>query len=155
VLDDLAWSGPFHFHNWPTDEVPPVAAGVYAIWDDDLLVYVGMSGRGRTRQDLEDAQGGGRRVGLWTRLNSHASGRRSGDQFCVYVADHLVLPMLTAGQVEGIASGKIRLDDLTRSRVRDHMSFRFLITPDGESAAALERELRAGALGTKPSLNPA
>jgi len=29
--------------------------------------------------------------GIYTRLQSHASGRRNGDQFCVYVADRLVL----------------------------------------------------------------
>jgi hypothetical protein len=155
MIDQSDMVGPFHFRDWPVDEVPAVAAGVYAIWDDVRLVYVGMSGRGRSRQELANAESSGRKVGLWTRLNSHASGRRSGDQFCVYVADRLVLPTLTAAQIDSIAAGEIRMDDLVRAIVRDHMSFRFAITTDGESASALERELREGALGTKPFLNPA
>ena len=32
---------------------------------------------------------------LWTRLGSHASGRRSGDQFNVYICDRFVVPALT------------------------------------------------------------
>jgi hypothetical protein len=147
--------GPFRFGDWPVSQVPKVAAGVYAIWDDDRLVYVGMSGRGLMRQDLTDAQGSGRKVGLWTRLNSHASGRRSGDQFCVYVADRLVLATLTAPQVDLIAAGQLRLDDLVRSRIRDNMTFRFVVTPDGKSATQREQELRGGALGEPPLLNPA
>ncbi len=148
-------TGPFPFRDWPVRQVPPVAAGVYAIWDDDRLIYVGMSGRGRSREELADAEGSGRRVGLWTRLNSHASGRRSGDQFCVYVADRLVLGSLAPSEIGLIAAGDLRLDDLIRARVRDHMSFSFAITADGQSATQLEQELRRGALGSPPLLNPA
>jgi hypothetical protein len=42
----------------------------------------------------QDRVGAGGRVvakGLWTRLNAHASGRRSGDQFCVYIGDRQVV----------------------------------------------------------------
>ena len=152
---DVEWHGPFRFAAWPVAQVPAVAAGVYTIWDNDTLVYVGMSGRGRTADQLSEEKTTGRRVGLWTRLNSHASGRRSGDQFCVYVADRLVLPMLTAGDIELIAAGALRLDDLVRTHIRERMSFRFTVTPDGGSATALESKLRSGALGATPYLNPA
>jgi hypothetical protein len=87
-------TGPLHrFRDWPNDLVPKRAAGVYTVWESDRLLYVGMSGRAMTAEDLEVSEGG--RVvakGLWTRLNSHASGRRSGDQFCVYVGDRFVVP---------------------------------------------------------------
>ena len=47
--------GPAHaFSDWPVDAVPDVAAGVYSIWDQDQLVYVGMSGRGATTQLLNE-----------------------------------------------------------------------------------------------------
>jgi len=151
---DVEWHGPFRFAAWPVAEVPAAAAGVYTIWDNDTLVYVGMSGRGRTADQLSEEKTTGRRVGLWTRLNSHASGRRSGDQFCVYVADRLVLPMLTAGDIELIAAGALRLDDLVRAHIRERMSFRFTETVDGESAMHLETRLRSGDLGAKPLLNP-
>ena len=36
--------------------------------------------------------------GLWTRLNSHAIGRSSGDQFCVYACDRFVVPHLSDHQ---------------------------------------------------------
>jgi hypothetical protein len=82
-------AGPLHrFQDWPNDQVPKRAAGVYSVWEGDRLLYVGMSGRAMTAEDLEVSPNG--RVGakgLWTRLNAHASGRRSGDQFCVYVCD--------------------------------------------------------------------
>jgi hypothetical protein len=36
----------------------------------------------------------------------HASGRRSGDRFCVYVADRLVLPTLSQEDITAIGSGR-------------------------------------------------
>jgi hypothetical protein len=51
----------------------------------------GMSGRGIAADTVRRNTP----QGLYTRLQSHASGRRSGDQFCVYVADGLVLPSLS------------------------------------------------------------
>src|SRR5215471_5620178 len=48
--------------------------------------------------------------GLYTRLHSHASGRRSGDQFCVYVADRLVLPSLSQEEIASIASARHQMD---------------------------------------------
>ena len=76
-------TGPFYlFKDWPVAEVPRVGSAVYTIWDvDGPLVYVGMSGR--------SAKATGN--GPWGRLNSHASGRSSGDQFCIYVCDRLIL----------------------------------------------------------------
>jgi hypothetical protein len=40
---------------------------------------------------------------------------RSGDQFCVYVADRLVLPTLAPKEVRRVATGELQLD----ARVRD------------------------------------
>jgi hypothetical protein len=48
--------------------------------------------------------------GLHTRLHSHFSGRRSGDQLCVYVADRLVLENLTANDIENISGGRHQMD---------------------------------------------
>ena len=35
----------FPFADWPNPDVPVVAAGVYAVWNDHELIYCGMSGR--------------------------------------------------------------------------------------------------------------
>ena len=77
-------NGEIHrFADWPIGPIPKTP-GIYTIWLGDDLLYVGIAGRG----------GSGRNsMGLWGRLNSHASGRRSGDQFCIYVCDRLVLPL--------------------------------------------------------------
>jgi hypothetical protein len=138
--------GPAHrFSDFTTlgDVIPRAGAGVYTIWDDaGGLVYVGIAGR--------NPEG----TGLASRLRSHASGRRSGDQFCVYVADHYVLPDLTRLQIEGIRDSEISMDGLVRACIDERFAFRF-ISVDGYSAAmAIETEIKNGALGKPPKLNP-
>ena len=148
--------GPEHaFANWPVNAVPAVAAGVYTIWDHDRLIYVGMSGRGATQRILDEKRRESASFGLFNRLASHASGRRSGDQFCVYVADYLVLPQLTAEQVTAISSRELPFDNLIREYIHDHLTFRFMETRRGDEALGIEAEIKSGSLGQKPSLNPA
>jgi len=97
-----------------------------------------------------------RRRGLWTRLNSHASGRRSGDQFCVYVCDRLVVPDLTTEELEALRDGELSLDARTKGYVRDNLAYRFVVVPDSATAFAIERLVQSGALveAGKPILNP-
>jgi hypothetical protein len=100
-------SGPIRwFSDWPAGDVPRSGAVVYTIWNrEGSFIYVGMSGRSFTGGS--DGTGG---AGPWGRLNSHAAGRRSGDQFCVYVADRLVLPTLHK-RIAEIADGSLSLDE--------------------------------------------
>ena len=144
----------FSFKDWPVRALPDVAAGVYSIWDQDQLVYVGMSGRGATRGLLAAKQLEGKRFGLYTRLASHASGRRSGDQFCVYVADQLVLPRLSADQIDAIGRRELRFDNLVKEYIHDNLEFGFVEADDGEMARESENMGRSGVLGQKPLLNP-
>ena len=150
-------AGPLHrFQDWPNYQVPKRAAGVYTVWDGDQLLYVGMSGRAMTAEDFEVSPNG--RVvtkGLWTRLNAHASGRRSGDQFCVYVCDRFVVPALSPSQQQQLAAGGLSLDGLTRTFVHDRLAYRFVVTADGAEAARLEAAVRRGVLSVgRPYLNP-
>jgi hypothetical protein len=150
-------TGPLHrFQEWPNQQVPKRAAGVYTVWEGDRLLYVGMSGRAMTAEDLEVIDGGRIKAkGLWTRLNTHASGRRSGDQFCVYVGDRFVIPGLTPSQQYQLAAGTLSLDTLIRVFVHERLSYRFVICADGAQALKLEREVRRGSLSAgKPYLNP-
>ena len=108
------FSTKFYFRDWPNASIPDVAAGVYAVWrDTGELVYVGMSGRG-----METRATVGKRFGLWTRIASHASGRLSGDQFAVYVANRYVVPELKAAELALFASGRrtraMFVEDLNR-----------------------------------------
>src|SRR5215467_14312866 len=125
--------GPLHrFADWPNSIVPTFGAGVYTIWQNSILVYVGMSGRSigaeTTRSD--------RPLGLFTRLRSHADGRRSGDQFCVYVGDRLVLSSLSQAQIAEIAAGRVSLDRLIRTFIHDHLTYRFVVMDTGGQARA-------------------
>lgn len=148
-------SGPRHlFFDWPVAEVPEVAAGLYSIWKGDQFVYIGMSGRSATPEELERRRQIGKTFGLFNRLAAHASGRRSGDQFCVYVADVFVLPQLTTSEIESISKRQITFDSLVKKYIHAHLSFRFIETVDGVTALRLEAEIKAGSLGVKPLLNP-
>ncbi|GGS77112.1 hypothetical protein ACFFV7_07995 [Nonomuraea spiralis] len=154
---DVLQSGPaFKFSDWPSDQVPRRAAGVYTVWRRDEFIYVGMSGRGAQPEDLvTHPEQTKKALGLWTRLNSHASGRRSGDQFNVYICDRFIIPALTPEQQANIGQGHLSLDQITKSYVREHLSYRFLICQDGAQALAIERTIRAGSLSAgRPYLNP-
>jgi hypothetical protein len=96
-----------------------------------------MSGRGAQPQSFATHLGQpGKAMGLWTRLNSHASGRRSGDQFNIYICDRFIIPVLTPGQQHDIGDGRLLLDQLTRAYIHQHLSYRFQICPDGTTALA-------------------
>src|ERR1700746_911805 len=82
--------------------------------------------------------------GLYTRLDAHASGRRSGDQFCIYVADRLVLPELTPADIGSISEGRHRMDALVRTYIHKHLAYRFVMVRDGASAYAIERTIQKG-----------
>src|SRR5215469_12447805 len=109
-------TGPvFRFADWPNDQVPRRAAGVYTIWRQEEFIYVGMSGRGAKAEDFVAGQGQeGQAKGMWTRLASHASGRRSGDQFNVYICDRFVIPAMTPEKQQDIGQGTLLLDQMTK-----------------------------------------
>ena len=112
LLKELESGPSYRFAEYPTltHVIPGSGAGVYSIWDEArALIYVGVAGRNPAGR------------GLASRLRSHASGRRSGDQFCVYVADHYVMPDLDRAQVEAIRDGRVSMDGLVRERI--HAAF--------------------------------
>jgi hypothetical protein len=146
VVDQLE-HGPLHrFAEYASlaDVIPSGGAGVYTIWDDaGGLVYAGVAGRNPTGK------------GLSSRLRSHASGRRSGDQFCVYVADHYVLPELTREQIEAIRDSQLSMDTLVREKIHAAFAFRFIGVEDYRSALRIESIIKSGRLSAgRPRLNP-
>jgi hypothetical protein len=148
--------GPCHrFSNWPNPAVPKVAAGVYTVWEQGQLIYVGMSGRGLLAEDIDAPDAPTKAKGLWTRLDSHASGRRSGDQFCVYVCDRFVVPRLSPEEQAQVGDGVLSLDALTRRHIHAHFDYRYVTVTSGGEALALERDVQRGGLDVgKPLLNP-
>ena len=132
--------------------VPTFGAGVYTVWhNDSRFIYVGMSGRGITADTVRRNTP----QGIYTRLQSHASGRRSGDQFCVYVADRLVLPTLSQEDIGAIVAGRHQMDAFVRRYIHENLSYRFVMVPDAATAFAVEATLQSGQwMHGRPLLNP-
>ena len=136
---------PVSFAEDPAKHVPNKGSIIYSVWDGkDNFLYIGISGLQRSLD---------KRSPLF-RMVSHASGRRSGDQFCVYIHDFFVVPSLIN---EGTYTPKKgALDRLTRDYIRKNLSYRFLSFQTANSdkiVRDLEEKIRRGELGIKPMLN--
>ena len=124
--------------------------GIYTIWRGTEFLYVGIAGRG-----LDLNADHKRKRGLLDRLDSHRAGRRSGDQFAVYVCDRLVLATLSPEQMKCISAGELSLDALTRVYIHQHLSYRFTTTNAYAEAQAVEITLAKGVTSVgAPLLNP-
>jgi hypothetical protein len=152
LVTDLGGGAAYSFATWPNSAVPTFGAGVYTVWHQDgRFIYVGMSGRGMTANTVRRNTP----QGMYTRLQSHASGRRSGDQFCVYVADRLVLTSLSEEDIAAIASGRHQMDAFVRRYIHDNLNYRFVMLPDGATAYAVETTIKNGEWAHGyPFLNP-
>jgi predicted GIY-YIG superfamily endonuclease len=114
---------PVHrFADWPNRDVPKGKPGVYLIYHEGRWIYIGMAS-----------------ANLYGRLNQHARGKRSGDQFCVYVGDRLVISKLSIDQMKGVFSGEYFLDDAIKEFVRSQLSYHYLVVPDDPTARAFEK----------------
>jgi len=123
---------------------------VSTIWRQAEFLYVGIAGRG-----LDLNADHKKKRGLLDRLDSHRAGRRSGDQFAVYVCDRLVLPTLSPEHIKCISAGELSLDALTRVYIHQHLSYRFTTTNTYAEAQAVEIALTKGASSVgAPLLNP-
>ena len=155
-LEPLEFGPRYRFADWPNTEIPMVAAGVYTVWEGDEFVYVGFAGMKLRARDIAEANSPKKAIGLRDRLNNHASGARSGDQFCVYICDRFVLAALSEEDRDAIHQGDLRLLNFrTRQHIRERYDYRFVLTPDGKAARVLERAVQRGALTVgRPLLNP-
>lgn len=154
-LDALRTGPTQPFRAWNSPAIPNGRAGTYTIWRDEVFIYVGAAGRSLPEWTSEAGVTPGRPRGLRDRLSSHASGRRSGDQFCIYVFDRLVLPVLTQDQIQLASAGRLSLDGLTRDYIRDRLAYRYVILNDWRAAMELEDVIRkAGLANHRPLLNP-
>lgn len=145
-------SGDLHyFSDWPPSDIPKGPPGVYSIWRDREFLYVGMSYRDAASTKNPQARG------VVGRLGTHASGRRSGDQFNIYVCDHFVVPELIAAEHEALRNGERFLDRRTREYIAAHLSFRVWLAPSGSEARRVEAHVRRSGLPEvgQPRLNPA
>lgn len=116
-----------------------------------MLIYRGMFGRGLAPLLASTKS----KHGLVTCLNSHASGRFSGDQFCVYAANRLFIPKFVTAQRTAFATVELTLDQMTKQYIRERLNFQFTTTSTVDEACAREAECREGiSFGSAPALNP-
>ena len=145
----MKFSERYKFSDWPNKDIPQVTAGIYAIWNGSDLFYCGMSGR-EIEKNLHK-----KKFGLVTRLHSHSTGRLSGDQFCVYVANRLVIPELKLKDLPLFSSGKLKLDELTKRYIHEHLEYQYVLVDSSAEAYDVEVKARNGELfGQRPMLNP-
>ena len=52
VIDDLVGGQIYSFSDWPNQDLPDVAIGMYTIWQGDLFAYVGISGTSLKSEDF-------------------------------------------------------------------------------------------------------
>ena len=152
-------SGPPHSFRDPIDPaIPRVAAGCYTIWDDTgRFIYAGMAGRGLTAEaiDLKKSDPKAKETGIRDRLKAHRDGRRSGDQFSVYVFDRLVLSSLTQEQLAAAVAGKRKLDEDVQKYIHEHLHYRWWETPDSPRGFGLrDITCERRVAGNAPSAQP-
>jgi hypothetical protein len=148
--------GPAHrFRDWPCPELPEVAAGVYTVWENKQLLFVGQAGARWSETDRQRYRSAGARRGLYPRLRSHRSGRRGGDPLCLNLCDRLVLPRLSQSDIEAVAAGSASLDATVRAYLIDRCSYRFELLDEGLLIRRVMAMVRQGRLDAgKPILDP-
>ncbi len=147
---DLTESKLHAFKDVLHESIPLAAVGIYTVWRGHEFIYVGIAGRG-----LDLAMEHKKARGLKDRLDSHRSGRRSGDQFAVYVCDRLVLPRLTNKDIHAIAAGELSLDARTRLYIHEKLGYRFSICSSYVEAMEIEAKFARGKTPIGPPLlNP-
>jgi hypothetical protein len=101
--------------------------------DGTDYIYVGIGGlAGATVHDRNPR----------SRIIQHAQGRRSGDQFCIYIQDFYVIPAIIS---KPYAPKKGYLDTLTKEFIQSRLTYRYLVvqTEDSDKVVRrLERELQ-------------
>jgi hypothetical protein len=137
------------FRDWPATHFEAGPSGVYTIWNDDIFLYVGMAWKHRSDENPKAS-------GVFGRLKSHADGRRSGIQFAIYICDRFVVPHLSPDQIDALARGERLLDAATRQYIREHLTYRVVVTDDPATARALEVRIQREGLphAGRPQINP-
>ena len=129
-------SGPAcRFADWPNPDVPSETAGVYTIWDADVLLYSWCAGL--TMIPITDELGIPR-AGLWRALDRYAGGGST---------PAFTLVMRTAwDQIEKqIALGK-KSHEAARDHIRSRLTYRWIATDDYASAREIAQRVQQGAL---------
>jgi hypothetical protein len=123
-------------------EIPEYGSIIYTVFlDRKKFIYVGIGGLSGKKDPR-------------SRIRQHTSGIRSGDQFCIYIQDFYVIPLLFS---QTYIPKKGHLDQLTKEFIQKRLTYRYMVFQDEDSdklVRKLEREIQSGGYTEmKPKLN--
>lgn len=153
VEDDLSRGKLYQFSEWPNEDLPDVAIGMYTIWNGGMFAYVGISGTSLKKEDF--AMNAKKIRGLKQRLNYHRSGGLGGDKFCVYVFERFISKQLTLDDLDKMSKKELTLGKLNREFIRNNLTYRFTILDSAKKAREYEKIIKNGGIKSigKPYLN--
>ena len=136
---------PISFAEDPRKHISNNGSIIYSVWNkDEDFIYIGISGLQKLLEKRSPL----------SRVVSHCSGVRSGDQFCVYIHDFYVIPkLIKKGEY---TPSKGLLDKLTKEYIHENLSYRFVSFNSDDSdeiVRKLENKIKTGVLGISPKLN--
>lgn len=146
---DLLFSNKVELHPFTTSKInhiPEYGSILYTIFlDREEFIYVGIGGLSGKSVNERNPR---------SRIIQHSQGRRSGDQFCIYIQDFYVIPSLIGKPYE---PKKGYLDTLTKEFIQSRLTYRYLVVQSDNSdkvVRRLERELQINQHGYGvPTLN--
>jgi hypothetical protein len=144
-LSDLFDSIPISFRDDCRKHIPTTGSVIYTVWNQEKdFIYVGISGLQKSLEKRNPQ----------SRIQSHTRGRRSGNQFCIYVHDFYVIPEIVKKSAYEPSRG--HLDSLTKEYIQKNLSYRFKSFQNEDSVKIvrnLEKEIQKGIFGD-PKFNP-
>lgn len=134
---DLLFSSDAELRPFTTSNIshiPEYGSIIYTVFlDQKEFIYVGIGGlSGKSVKERNPR----------SRIIQHAQGRRSGDQFCIYIQDFYVIPTIINKSYE---PKKGYLDTLTKEFIQSRLTYRYLVdqTDDSDKVVRrLEREIQ-------------
>ena len=126
--------------------IPEYGSILYTVFlDKSEFIYVGIGGlSGKTVHERNPR----------SRIIQHIQGRRSGDQFCIYIQDFYVIPTIIGKPYQ---PKKGYLDTLTKEFIQSRLSYKFLVVQTENSdkvVRSLEKEIQINKYGYgHPTLN--
>ena len=107
----------YKYTNWPNPKVPP-KPGVYAVWQEEELVWVGSAGGS-----------------LRSRFEKHSKGQRRGSEFLKAVFARLMFRHLGLEKAMKMAGEtQLLVDVITAKFVKEHLSYQYLPTRNEQTA---------------------
>ena len=124
------------------NDIPQYGSIIYTVFlDRKEFIYVGIGGLSGKKDPR-------------SRIKQHTSGLRSGDQFCIYIQDFYVIPLLFS---QPYVPKKGHLDQLTKEFIQKRLTYRYMVFQDDDSdklVRKLEREIQKNEHGYGfPKLN--